>query len=160
VGRRSVQAGAVAIALLAVAPAAAYGCDYSATLSVDEVAAAGPGGDVDVDGQTVMIVGVAEYEVTASSWALIPVTSARARGAMVRSWGDAPAGDGPVVPSGLVPYLGGYGSSCGAFGPAWAYQPTSTERLRDTLAVWAPHLLVVGAVLVTVLFARFAGRES
>ena len=129
---------------------------------------------------------------------------------MVRSWGDAPSGDGPVVPSGLVPYLGGYGSSCGAFertprgasivmavtvvdgmdrlatigpepyvfefpdgltdamrhdldgafGPAWAYEPTSTERLRDTLAVWAPHLLVVGAVLVTVLLARFAGRES
>lgn len=112
---RPVVAALVVLAAAGSSPALA--CDYAPALTIDEVVAAGPGGTVPFFGRQATLVGVVEHQVTATSPALIPVTSARVGTTRVRSWGHAESDMDhlPVTPPGQMPYIGGIGDSCGGF---------------------------------------------
>lgn len=115
--RRPARGGvvvALALVVTAVCGKPAGACSYAPTLSIAQVADAGPGGTVPFFGRPVPVVGVIEYQVVSRSPALIPVSSSRAGAVKVRSWGqNASDGSDPVTQAGRSPYLGGMGDSCG-----------------------------------------------
>jgi hypothetical protein len=110
----AVAATAVAVTVIGT-PAAA--CDYAPALTVESVAAAGPGGDVPFFGREVPVLGVQEHTVLARAPAFVPFTSQRSVYARVRTWGqpDGDRDDMAPGPAGVSPYFAGIGDSCGGY---------------------------------------------
>lgn len=128
---------AAGIIVVATAPAAA--CDYVPALSVDEVAGAGPGGELErVLLQNRTLRGVVEHEVVARAPALVPLTSGGARAVVVRLWGEGSEeiADLPVVSEVRVPYLGDGGMSCDFPGTALAGAGVLSAVVDDEVRVW------------------------